>query len=113
MAKAARKTQNPPACSTATQQSTSGPRRRKPAKTPRQPKSGGSGKVTKPTIKVKRQLRGTVTKKAPLKTPISSKKVKKGRGTALFGHYRRMNKAQNPHDSQWDQPSTSKVRGGR
>ncbi|CAD7682850.1 unnamed protein product [Nyctereutes procyonoides] len=114
MATVTRKTQTPLASSTVIQQSTSGTKGRKHTKTTCKPRSRQSGKVPKTTTRVKRHLRKNLTGKASPKPSTSSRKLKKGKRTTLFGHYYRLKKAlkhneSERHQERGEKPTTSRA----
>ncbi|XP_058391109.1 uncharacterized protein CXorf51A-like [Diceros bicornis minor] len=107
----ARVTRTPQASSTVMEQPrqrTPNTKERKKSKASCQPRSRGSVKVAKKTMGAKRSLKRSLRKKASPKNPTSSTKSKKARGTALFGHYHRLNEelSQNEPESV-EEPTTS------
>ncbi|XP_045645148.1 uncharacterized protein CXorf51A-like [Ursus americanus] len=89
------------------EQPTSSSEERKKMKTPYKPRSRGGGKVLKTTLKVKRPLHRSLSKKVSEKTTNPVRKPKKAR-TPLFGHYHRLNETLKQNEPQQAQEKVEK-----
>lgn len=67
-----------------------------------------SFQVTKTTTRVKSHSQRTLAKEASSKPSNPSRKVKKSRGSKLFGHYRRLNEVLTCQEPGWDQERVEK-----
>ncbi|XP_047572892.1 uncharacterized protein CXorf51A-like [Lutra lutra] len=79
------------------EQPTSSSEQRKKTKSPYQPRSKGGGKVLKTTLKVKRPVQKSLSKKVSVKTTNPIRKPKKA-GTPVFGHYHSLNERLNQNE---------------
>ncbi|XP_014715908.1 uncharacterized protein CXorf51A-like [Equus asinus] len=89
-------------------QPTSSSKGKQKMKSPHQPGSRGGGKVLKTTLKIKRPLQRSSSKKVSEKTTKFIRKPKKAKGTMLFGHYHRLNKKMNQNEPEQDPESLEK-----